>query len=130
MTDGLSGIITQLERQRTAIEHALEALRNVDGTEANGTQAAAPGSAPKRKGGMTPAGRRRLSLALKKRWAAKRAAAEVSVPAKAVPRKGTLTPAGRQRLAAAMRKRWALAKAAVTTPIKAAKKAGRAKKAA
>ena len=96
----------QLEQRKAAIEKALEALHSLDG--------GAPAQAPARKGGMTPAGRRRLSLALKKRWAAKKraakkAAAAASVPAKRKPR---LTPEGRKRLAEAMRKRWAVKRTA------------------
>jgi hypothetical protein len=34
MSDGLKGIIAQLERQKTGIERALSALRDVEGTEA------------------------------------------------------------------------------------------------
>lgn len=121
MVDGIGSVIEQLGRQKSAIEQALSALRGMNGM-------AAPEAAPaKRKGGMTAAGRKRLSEALKKRWAARRALAQ-GAP-KAAPRKGGLTPEGRKRLAVAMRKRWALAKAAGTTPINTAKKAG-AKKAA
>jgi hypothetical protein len=73
MTDSLNGIINQLERQKTAIERALAALRGIEGVVAPAPVAAT--SAPStRKGVMTPAGRRRVSAAMKKRWAAKKAA--------------------------------------------------------
>jgi hypothetical protein len=75
----LKGIISQLERQRTAIDRALSALQQVTG--AAEAKASTGGSTDhqqttqtKRKGRLTPAGRRRLSEAMKKRWAAKRAA--------------------------------------------------------
>src|SRR5579871_1769335 len=114
MADGFSGIITELEQQKAAIERALAALQNLDG----GAPAQAPASAPaKRKGGMTPAGKRRLIAALKKRWAAKKAASAVApaaVPAKPVRRKVRFTPEGRKRLAEAMRRRWAVKRAAST----------------
>ena len=72
MTEGLNGIITQLERQRTAIDKALSALRDVEGTETP-APISTLSSPAKRKGGMTPAGKKRLIAALKKRWAAKKA---------------------------------------------------------
>jgi len=121
MTDGLDGIIKQLERQKKVIERAVAALRDVEGTPAPAT----------RKGGMTPAGRRRLSAALKKRWAAKRAAegAPAASPAKAERRKARLTPEGRKRLAESMKRRWAVKRAAsavkkTARKTRAAKKAG------
>ncbi len=110
MTNGLKEVIKGLEKRKTAIERALAALREVDGTVAESAPVAAPArrGRAKRKGGMTPEGRKRLSEALKKRWAAKRAASQVK-PAK---RKGGMTPEGRKRLSEALRKRWAAKKAA------------------
>jgi hypothetical protein len=126
MADGLTSIITQLERQKTGIERALAALRTVEGIEAPATAAPASSAPAARKGGMTPAGRRRLSAALKKRWAAKKAAAAVAVetPPDPAPRKVRFTAEGRQRLAEAMRRRWAVKRAA-----SAVKKVGRKKRA-
>jgi hypothetical protein len=83
--EGLDAIIEQLERQKEAIERALEALQWVGGTV----------------GSPAPAGNAR-SVAQKARWAAKR---QGKGPA---PKKPTgLTAAGRKRLADNMRKRWA-----------------------
>ena len=79
MTNGLKEVIKELEHQQKAIERALAALREVDGTAVEGAPLAAVPARrgrPVRKGGMTPEGRRRLSEALKKRWAVKRAAAK------------------------------------------------------
>ena len=121
MADGLKGIIAQLERQKTGIERALAALRNIEGTE---TPAPAPSSSTNatRKGGMTPEGRKRLSAALRKRWAAKKAAegSPAASPQKPAPRKVRITPEGRQRLAEAMKRRWAVKRTAAQ-----AKKGGR-----
>ena len=76
MAGGLSDIIARLERQKTAIEHALEALREVEGM-VSAPATTQPASAPaKRKGGMTPEGRKRLAEAMKRRWAVKRTAAQ------------------------------------------------------
>jgi hypothetical protein len=127
MTDGLDGIIAQLEHQRVAIERALAALREAEGIEAPASSPLPSSGVATRKGGMTPEGRKRLSAALKKRWAAKKAAAEgatAAAPQKA-PRKGGMTDDGRRRLAEAMKRRWAVKRAA-----SAVKKTGRNKRVA
>jgi hypothetical protein len=125
MTNGLKDIIKKLEHQRTAIDRALTALREVDGEAIGSSEAAvAPVAArrgrPKRKGGMTPEGRKRLSEALRKRWALKRAGSAVQ-PAKATKKatakkakakSGGITAEGRKRLSEALRKRWAVKRAA------------------
>lgn len=114
--DGLTNIIAQLEKQKTAIERALAALREVEGIE---PAAPAPASS-------VPARRKvsnKRSLGQKARWAAKKAAetTPLAAPAKA-PSKGGMTPEGRKRLAEAMKKRWAVKRAG-----SAVKKAGRKK---
>lgn len=110
MTDSLNKIIQQLERQKTAIERALTALREVEGIEAAGPASSSSGPA-ERKGGMTPEGRKRLSAALKKRWAAAKKAAKATAGPQTAARKGGMTPEGRQRLAEAMKRRWAVKRA-------------------
>ena len=127
MTDGLTSIIAQLERQKAGIERALVALREVDGTATDELNVTSPAT---RKGGMTPEGKKRLIKALKKRWAAKKAAQEASgdaapeeAPAR---RKSNFTPEGRKRLAEAMKRRWAVKRAAASVK----RRAGRPKKAA
>jgi hypothetical protein len=121
MTSGFSSIIAQLEQQKAAVEKALAALHGLDG---NVLAQAAPAHTPAKRHRMSPAGKRRLIAALKKRWAAKRAAsATVSAPvAKPAKRKGGMTPAGRKRLAEAMKRRWAAKRTAAQ-----AKKGGRKK---
>ena len=117
MTNGLKEVIKGLEKQKTAIERALAALKEVDGTAVESVPSApAParrGRPAKRKGGMTPEGRKRLSEALKKRWAVKRAASQVKPQVKAkAKKKGGMTPEGRKRLSEALKKRWAVKRAA------------------
>ncbi len=79
MAEGLASIIAQLKRQKAGIERALNALQNVErtgetvSTPAKTKQAIAPA---KRKGRITPEGRRRLAEAMKRRWAVKRTAAQ------------------------------------------------------
>lgn len=116
MTNGLNEVIQKLEQQRTAIERALSALREVGGVGGSTETSTRRAGAAKRKGGMTPEGRRRLSEALKKRWAAKRAGSQVR--AKAKRKSGGMTPEGRKRLSEALRKRWAAKRAAKTAQVK------------
>src|SRR4029078_11063253 len=60
---------------------------------------------PEKKGGLTPAGRRRLSQLMKARWAARRkTTTKKAAPAK---KKGALTAAGRRRISELMKARWA-----------------------
>jgi hypothetical protein len=118
----LTSIIAQLENQKTAIEKALAALRYVDGTAAEEPTVSTPAT---RKGGMSPEGKKRLIKALKKRWAAKKAAAqaaEAPVTVAETPRKPNFTPEGRKKLAEAMKRRWAVKRAASAVKKTATKK--------
>ena len=81
--DAFNEIIARLEKQKEAIDKALAALREID-------EAAAPAPAPvapakrtytrravakkQKSGGISAEGRKKLADAMKKRWAAKRAA--------------------------------------------------------
>jgi len=85
MADQLNDIITQLERQRAAIDRALAALRDIDGAGATPSAPKSAAEAPadtsprkpaRRKVRFTPDGRRRLAEAMRRRWAAKRTAAQ------------------------------------------------------
>jgi hypothetical protein len=120
--DGLKSIIAQLERQRTAIERALAALREVDGVE---TPVPVPATQPATR---KRASKNRRSEAQKARWAAKRAAVEPEAEGgmNEIGKKGGMTEDGRRRLAEAMKKRWAVKRAA--SAVK--RRAGRPKKAA
>ncbi len=80
MPDGMSAIVKKLEDQKAAIDRALSALRDVDGS-APPKLAAKRGRPPKKMGGMTPEGKQRLVAALKKRRAAKHAAAKKAAAA-------------------------------------------------
>jgi hypothetical protein len=121
MANSLTEVIRRLEEQKAGIERALAALRDIEGT-AEETTPSTTGRRGRRKGGMTPEGRRRLSEALKARWAAKRAGTS---SASSIGRKkrsaGGITPEGRKRLSEALKKRWAVKRAG--TARKARKKA-------
>lgn len=74
MADSLTGIISQLERQKTAIERALAALRGIDGISALATAAeiepATRQDVPARKGKKRSAAvRKRMKEAQRLRWA-------------------------------------------------------------
>jgi hypothetical protein len=98
----LEQVISELDRQKAAIDNALAALRQVSGPEpkrrgrppANPAESKSTAAPAKRQVRLTDAGRRRLALSMKKRWAAKRAASEAmtkaaqkTVPKKTVPKK-------------------------------------------
>lgn len=101
----LDKIIAELKREREKIHRAITAL--LEGAGLNG---ATRKVARKRRSSITPEGRRRLSLAMKRRWA-KRRSERLSPKTAAPTRRGRLTPAGRKRLSEAMKKRWAERKA-------------------
>src|SRR5579872_1451500 len=120
MASSLNEVIRKLEQQRAGIERALAALREIEGPAVSVSAAPSSPRKARRKGRMTPEGRRRLSEALKARWAAKRAgsSAPAASPVKAK-RKGGITAAGRKRLSEALKKRWAAKRAAAGAAKKA-----------
>jgi len=110
--NNVENVISQLETQRSAIDRALSALREVAGKSAQ-AEVISPGpDGQPRKRRLSPEGRRRIIEATKKRWAAKRAKGAGTSKHTMAPRRGTMSPAGRKRLALAMKKRWAAAKKA------------------
>jgi hypothetical protein len=85
----INRIISELERQRVAIERAISALRDVSTPIAT---AQAPASAKKRtaapakkKRQLSPEGRQRIIDATKRRWAAKRAEGQKTAAKKSSP---------------------------------------------
>jgi hypothetical protein len=68
-------IVSELERERDRIRKAIAALvgsasSSLTTWKSSGAgKTAAPVKEKRRRGGLTPAGRRRLSEAMKKRWA-------------------------------------------------------------
>jgi len=109
MADGLKDIIASLEQQRVAIEKALEALKDVEGSVS--TAASVPPPAKRR-------GRKPGPQAKKAAPAAKTAPAT---------RKGRISEEGRKKLAAAMKKRWAVKRAGTKVAKATAKKATKKK---
>lgn len=66
----LQGILSDLKAERDRIARAIAALTGTGSTSSGRSIGRPKGS--RRRGGMTPEGRRRLSLAMKKRWAERR----------------------------------------------------------
>jgi hypothetical protein len=67
-------IITDLERQRAAIERAIAALREITGSAAPTAKPPSAGAAKKAARSISPEGKARIAEAQRKRWAAKRKA--------------------------------------------------------
>ena len=110
----LDRIVAELKSEQDRIGRAINALLEGAGLTGPTRRSPRKAVAPKRPGGITPAGRRRLAAAMKARWAARKAKSaptsnKATVVAKAAtPKKrGGLTPAGRKRLSEMMKKRWA-----------------------
>lgn len=146
MTIGFANIIEQLERQKTAIETAIAALRDIEGTApttaARVKTAATKSEVPtgKRKK-FSASSRRKMALAQKARWAKLKGEIEPAATPEAPKAKRKLSEAGRAAIVAATKKRWAAKRAAEKAAVaktaapkkvavkKAAKKVGPVKKA-
>ena len=75
----MNDIIDRLEEQKSAIERALSALRQIEvsGVQSREEKSPAPRKVrTKRKRRITPEGRKRLAEAMKRRWAVKRTAVQ------------------------------------------------------
>src|SRR5277367_6461479 len=115
----IQNIVEQLQKELTQIGQAIGLLEGEGNTPAKKRVGRPPASAAGRarsggKGrGLTPAGRRKLSEAMKLRWAQRRGPAGTSTAstkaaARAQPKqRGGITAAGRRKLSEAMKARWA-----------------------
>jgi hypothetical protein len=100
----LEKIVGDLKRERDRLSQAITLLSGDSAAPERAT--ARPATPAKRRGGITAAGRRRLSQAMKRRWAERRIG-KTTGKASAPKRRGGLTAAGRKKLSEAMKKRWA-----------------------
>ena len=110
----LDKIIAVLKAEQDRIGMAINALLDGAGLTGPTKSRVSKSAEPKRRGGMTPAGRKRQAAAMRAYWAARRAKSlvtvkKVSTVAKPAPKKrgGGMTPAGRKRISDTMKKRWA-----------------------
>jgi hypothetical protein len=101
----LNTILTELKAERDRIGRAIAVLVD-EAKVAVGVTTRKLGRPTRRGKGLTAAGRRRLSEAMKRRWAERRVKPSGSKAA-APKRRGGITPAGRKKLSEAMKKRWA-----------------------
>ncbi len=99
----IGGVLSELKSERDRLSRAIAALEGI------GAAAPRPKAGGTRKRGkITAAGRKRISEAMKKRWAARRRSpSKGKARASAQKKRGGLTPAGRKRLSELMKKRWA-----------------------
>jgi hypothetical protein len=114
--DTFTGIIDQLERQKTAIDRALAALRDVGSpaTAAKGEPTTTAEVPARKRGKRSAAVRRRMALAQKLRWAKIKGESAPPAPPSPEPSKPRrqISAEGLKRIIAATKKRWRLQKAA------------------
>jgi hypothetical protein len=105
----INKIIQDLRSERDRIGRAIDILLSEARATITGRPTARTAAAPRKRrgGGLTAAGRRRLSEAMKRRWAERRTGKSTASATKPKRRGGGLTPAGRKKLSEAMKKRWA-----------------------
>jgi hypothetical protein len=110
----LDKIVADLRNEQARIGRAISALLEGVGLKEPTKRIPRKAVAPKRRAGMTPAGRRRQAAAMRLYWAARKAKAApitnkatVAAKAAAPKKRGGLTAAGRKRLSDAMKRRWA-----------------------
>jgi hypothetical protein len=105
----INAAILGFEEQKRQIDAQVRDLRAM--LSGAPVETAIPEAAKPARRKVSAAGRKKMALAQKKRWAAKKATAKSSTPV-AKKAKGGITDAGRAALAAAMKKRWAAKRAA------------------
>jgi len=107
-TSLLEAALIGYEQLKRNVEEKIAGIR-----QQLGTGGATAGPAPVQTGRrpLSPAARRRIAAAQRKRWAALKGGASAAAPAKTVSAKRTMSAAARKKIAAAQRKRWALVKA-------------------
>ena len=102
----VGSIIAELKTEQERIGRAIAALLDGASLVRRGRP---PKAAGRPKGGISPEGRRRLALAMKRRWAAGKMKKAASVAKVKASQKsgGGMSPAARKRLSEMMKKRWA-----------------------
>ena len=104
----IDSIVSDLKSEMDRISRAISLL--IGGATKAVSSKAGKTAKRGRKRGLTAAGRKALSIAMKKRWAERRSGkttGKAAVKAAAPKRRGGLTAAGRKKLSDAMKKRWA-----------------------
>ena len=111
----LEAALAGLGSQRERIEEQIRQVQNLLGRRPGRPPGRSDSSAaPQKRRGISAAGRRRIAIAQKQRWAAlKKSGSEKPAPKPGKKRK--LSAAGRAKMAAAARKRWSKVKKAART---------------
>jgi len=99
-------ILIELRAELNRINQAIAALEMLNGTAPAITPAAIAAPKQAKRRGLTPAGRRRLSAMMKKRWAERRQKAAKPAPAKIAAHK-PMSAATKKRLSLLAKRRWA-----------------------
>jgi hypothetical protein len=121
----IANLSAQQLRQAADLKEKISALENelsqLLGSSAKAAAAPVVGKAPKKKGGMSAAGKAKVAAAQKARWAKINAAksavkpvatpAKVAVVAKPAKKKFTMSAAAKAKISAAAKARWAKIKA-------------------
>jgi hypothetical protein len=107
MSISLSSLTTAQLRRAADLKEKIGALNQELASILDGS-VSAPAKTPKKKGGMSAAGRAKIAAAQRARWAKVKAAKPA---AKAPAKKNKISAAGRARIAAAQKARWAKVKA-------------------
>jgi hypothetical protein len=92
-----AGVLKELEQERSRLDQAIQIVGQLVGRNSTGVRARRP------KRTLSAAGRRKISLAQKARWAKTKRVKPTSVR--------TMSQAGRNKIAAAQRARWAKSRA-------------------
>src|SRR5271166_1100555 len=98
----IQNLVSDLKAQRDRIDHAISALEGLASSASarRGRPPKANQTAPaaRKRPGMSAAARKRISQAMKKRWA--------TWHGKSAPKRKPMSPAARKRLSELMKKRW------------------------
>jgi hypothetical protein len=116
----ITAAVLGFEQQKRRIDDQIAELRAL--LPGGSTPAATSEPAKRKRRKMSAAGRKAISEAQRKRWAASKKAAEPSAPAAASKPKRKLSRAGRAAIVAATKKRWDAVRAAKAQQEKAAAK--------
>ena len=102
----IGGVVAALKEQRTRIDHAVAALEGLSSPARRGRPPKAPSTRSRPRPRMSAAARKRISEAMKQRWA--------KWKGKSAPKKAKTRPAmsagARKKLSALMKARWAAKK--------------------
>ena len=101
----IQSIIADLQEERDRLQQAIDTLAGTTGSTSNGVRR---GRKPGRH--MSADARRRIGLAMKKRWAERKKGKKVTTSSAKKTRHGGISAAGRKRISEMMKKRWAAKK--------------------